>query len=256
MKNLLLISSLFLLSACTPMPNKTVPQTVQVNSYPHQTQADINTPQVPVNMDAKHKKMLKEGEAVLANKKAKLAIDQYFNPIIRDYQNTYKNSPKRLYNARTQKEYDFYMMNAQKEGKLAHVLSETWSKAYFLKAYALQELKNTALAKNVLTQALKLSPSNSKYLSEMGHILHIEKNWNQALQVYKSAEKSALFFSPQSEKQKELLRAKRGIGYSLVEMKHLAEAEKVYLEILQINPNDKIAKQELKYLQEIKNKHQ
>jgi len=143
-------------------------------------------------------------------------------------------------------------MTAQKEGRVAHILSDTWSKAYFLKAYALQELKNTTLAKNVLEQALKLSPSNSKYLSEMGHILHIEKNWNRALQIYSSAEKAALFFSPQSKKQKELLRAKRGIGYSLVEMKRLREAEKVYLEILQINPNDKIAKQELKYLQELK----
>lgn len=42
----------------------------------------------------------------------------------------------------------------------AIVLSSTWSSAYFIKAYALQDLGRIAEAKSVLQLAIELSPSS------------------------------------------------------------------------------------------------
>jgi len=255
MKNLLLITTLFMLSACTPTVKKNIPhQTVQVapidNSYVN------NTPPIHhsnyINMDKRHNKLLKEAQALITKGERKKAIFNYLNPIIKDYSNIYANSNKRIYTARTETERDFYIMSANNLQQEAHVLSETWSKAYYLKAYALLELKEINLAQKTLLKALALAPSNAKYLSEMGHIYHLNKDINRALKNYRLAEKSVKFFSPKNLKKQELLRAKKGIGFSLIELNRLDEAENIYKEVLKIDSRDKVARKELKYIQELK----
>jgi len=67
--------------------------------------------------------------------------------------------------------------------------------------------------------------------------------------VGKSIKKlSANFLSPKKLKQKEILRAKRGMGYSYIELKEFRKAEAVYKEILNIDSRDKVAIKELKYI--------
>ncbi|RUO76348.1 hypothetical protein [Pseudidiomarina taiwanensis] len=54
------------------------------------------------------------------------------------------------------------------------------------------------------------------------------------------------------EQMDEFLRAKRGIGYSLIEMNNLSEAEQIYLEVLEINPDDEAAQNELEYIRQLR----
>jgi len=245
MKNLLIFGTIFALSACTPIVKKDPKQSIQIN----QTSNSNNNYAI---VDKKHNELLSQGKELVAKGDKKSAIINYFNPVIKDYERTYANNPKRIYTARTQEEYDFYSMTAINEGKKAHILSKTWSRAYFLKAYALLELKELNLAEKNIKKALNLSPANSEYLSELGHIQHLKKEWRKALNSYRLAEKSAKLFSPQKLKQKELLRAKRGIGYSYTELKELDKAESTYKEILQIDSRDRIAIRELKYIRGLK----
>ena len=246
MKTIIGITALFLLIACTPTVKNSLSQTSTGNQVDSQNYT---------NMDKRHNQLLREGQKLLAKGKREIAIVNYFNPIIKDYERIYAYINKRLYSARTQEEYEFYKSSAKSENRLALVLSETWSLAYYLKAYALLELKELKLAKKSMQKALALAPSNSKYLSEMGHIYHLDKNMNSALKSYLLAEKSASFFSPKSLKKSELLRAKRGIGFSYTELNQLNRAENIYREVLAIDSSDKIAKRELKYIQELKKKN-
>ena len=244
MKNLFTLIFLFTLIGCTTGKKEAPLQSIEIETgNPNYTQ-----------VDKKHKQLLEEGENLLLRKQAQTAIDQYFNLVIQDYMTIYHNKQDELYNARTKKEHDFYMKEAKRKKKKAHILSNIWAKAYYLKAYALLEQKSIRPAKKALEKALTLSPSNAQYLSEMGHILHIEKKWNNALNIYRKAELSSNLFSPDDVQREELLRAKRGIGFSLTELKKVVEAKKIYQEILRIDPQDKIAKRELKYLQELKNR--
>jgi len=248
MKNLLLVSSLFLLGACTPIVKNHPPKTIQINQIDN---GNVNNSNY-ANMDKKHQMLLSKGKELLSKGERKKAIFECFNPIIRDYEKIYLNSNKRIYSARTQAEYDFYAMSAKNEGKVAHILSKTWSEAYYLKAYTLIDLKELNVAKQTISKALKLAPSNSKYLSEMGHIFNLVKDTKSAIRNYNLAEKYASFFSPENLKRKELLKAKRGIGFSYTELNKLDKAERIYREILAIDSGDKIAKRELKYIQELK----
>jgi tetratricopeptide (TPR) repeat protein len=243
MKNLLIFGTIFALSACTPIVKKGSTQTIQINQANNSNY---------IVVDKKHNDLLNKGKELIGKGVKKDAIIHYFNPVIKDYEITYAHSSKRIYTARTQAEHDFYLMTASNEGKTAHILSETWSRAYYLKAYTLLELKEISLAEKNIKKALYLSPSNSKYLSELGHIQHINRAWREALTSYQLAEKSANFFSPKELKQKELLRAKRGIGYSYTELKEFRKAEAVYKEILNINSKDPVALKELKYIRGLK----
>ena len=244
MKNLLLFGTIFTLSACTPMVKKDPNQTIQINEPNNMNYTVINK---------KHNELLNKGEELVVKGDKKNAIIHYFNPVIKDYETTYANTSKRIYTARTKEEYNFYFMSATNEGKTAHILSETWSRAYYLKTYALLELKELTLAEKNIRKALYLSPSNSNYLSELGHIQHISKQWKKALNSYQLAEKTANFFTPKKLKQKELLRAKRGIGYSYTELKEFQKAEAVYKNILKIDSRDKVALRELKYIHSLRN---
>jgi len=239
MKNLLIFSTILALSACTPIVKQEPNQTIQINQS---TNADYDS------INKKHNKLLSEGEKLITKGDKKSAIINYFNPVIKEYETRYIHNSKRIYTARTQAEYDFYSMTATNEGKVAHILSDTWSRAYFLKAYTLLELKELRLAEKNIRKALYLSPSNSKYLSELGHIQHLNKEWRKALGSYQLAEKSANFFTPKELKQKELLRAKRGMGYSYTELKEFKKAEAVYKDILKIDSRDRVALRELNYL--------
>jgi len=243
MKNLL-ISTLFLLSACTPIATQKSPRSTQSNQIGSHNYEEMNK---------KHQELLSQGKKFLANGERKKSIFNCFNPIIKDYENIYRNTSKRLYSARTKAEHDFYLMATHlNQLEKIHVLSEMWSLAYYLKAYALLELQEIDLAQKTMAKALKLSPSNAKYLSEMGHIYHLKKEVKKSLQNYLLAEKAVALLSPNTLKKSELLRAKRGIGFSFIELKDLKSAERVYREILAINSKDKIARKELKYIQAIK----
>ena len=255
MKDLLFITTLFMLSACTPTVNNTTTphQTIQINQVDNS--GIVNNPINNINyadMDKKHQRLLQDGEKLISKGQRKKAIINYFNPIIKDYETIYANSSKRIYTARTEAERDFYIMSANNQQLQAHVLSETWSKAYYLKAFTLLELKELNLAKQTITKALSLAPSNSKYLSEMGHIYHLSKDINSALKNYRLAEKAVKFFSPKALQKQELIRAKKGIGFSFIELNRLDEAERIYKEVLKIDSRDKVAKKELKYIKELK----
>lgn len=147
-----------------------------------------------------------------------------------------------------------YLAEAAKEQKNTTVLSANWAYAYFLKAYALQELGRLPEAKVLLERAISLSPRNAQFLSELGSIFQREKNWPKALQTYKTAESSAREFSPPNTKDVELAAAWRGIAYILVEQNQLDDAEKLYRQCLELNKNDAKASNELRYVLGLKAK--
>ncbi len=245
MKNMLIFSTILLISGCTPIVKKGSNQTIQV-VQPNNT---IDNYQI---VDKRHNRLLTIAKELIEKGDRKEAIVKYLNPVIVDYEKIYANSSKRIYNARTKEEYDFYSMSATNEGKESHILSDNWSKAYYMKGYALLELKEFNLAEKSLRKALYLSPSNSKYLSELGHLQHIKKEWRESLKSYGLAEKSASLFSPKSLKKEELLRAKRGMGFAYTELREFNKSEAKYREVLNIDSRDKIALRELKYIQGLK----
>jgi Flp pilus assembly protein TadD len=202
--------------------------------------------------DSKIADLLQTARRFIDDRKPAEAV-QECDKVIAAYKAHYATSKKRVYCAGSSAESLGYLLKATNDNASAVVLSPTWATAYFMKGYALQDLKRLSEAKTNVQQALALSPFNSQYLSELGNIYQIEKDWTKAELQFKEAEDNAALM-PEAEKATELARARRGQAYVLVELGKLDEAEKKYRQCLETDPNDKRAQQELKYIQGLREK--
>ena len=205
--------------------------------------------------------LLQEARTLIDGQKPQAGIEKC-EKVIALFETYYAGSKHKIYCARTSAENLGYLVKAAaamdkgafEAGKHdAIVISSTWSGAYFMKGYALQDLGRRAEARAAIKQALELSPWNSQYLSELGSLYILEKDWPKAMASFKAAEDNAPL-SPDEAKADELGRARRGIAYVLVELGKLDEAEKKYQQCLKENPNDTKAAAELEYVRGLKAK--
>ena len=254
MKKLLIVLILVISFGCSS--KKIADQPVPVKAVTKPVSENVAGQSVPESgIEEKYGKLLQEGYKNLLSRNTKESIDKYFNPIIEAYNTHYGNNGKRVYCSRGQAETLFYLLEASKNNEDAVVISYLWSNAFYFKGYASLDLGKIEEAITVINKAIELSPLNSMYLSELGHIYQTQRKWNEAMDLYKRAEESANEFSPEHVKNTELTRALRGIGYSLIELGRLDEAEEKYKKCLEINKNDKKAINELKYIQSIRDKN-
>jgi tetratricopeptide (TPR) repeat protein len=201
--------------------------------------------------DAETGKLLAAGVQLMQSGKAADALG-YFERVAADYDDKFSDPNMRYYSARTVPELLFYAVDGASTGKTKTVvIAANWSYAHYLKGYAMIELRRMSDAKPSLARAIALSPQNSQFLSELGHIYEFEKSWSQALDLYQQAE-TAAEFSPPGSKNGELARAWRGQGYVLVELKRWDEAEQRYRKCVELNQGDVRAQKELLFIQQQK----
>lgn len=126
--------------------------------------------------------------------------------------------------------------------------SSLWGNAYYLKAFALVDLKQLPEALNAIDAAIQLAPYRSMFHSERGAIFDVLKNPAAALASYQTAEQMAREFSPEARRNTDLTRALRGQGYALIEAGRLDEATQAYEKVLVIDAYDKRAAGQLNYI--------
>lgn len=199
-------------------------------------------------------KMIVEIQQRIEQGKLEAAVAECDN-VISAFKAHYKNERRKIYCGNTPAEVLGTLVGAAVGKQNAIVLSPTWANAYFLKAYALQDLKQLGEAKKTLLSAVELSPTNSHYLNELGEIYQLEKNWSKARETYISAEDNAPL-SPDETRVSDLARARRGLGYVYVELGRLDQAEKKYRECLAADPDDHRAAAELQYVKQLKEKRE
>jgi tetratricopeptide (TPR) repeat protein len=229
-------------------------------AFPAFSQSAISPPSTPaVTMEAEawHKeaafeRQLAAGAQLLRSGQPDRAITDYFDKIIAGYELRYKDEKLRPYTGRSRVEQLLYLVqaaNAKEEPRQGVIIvPQFWSDAWYLKAYALIELKRPAEARSALEAALALAPRNAQYLGELGNLYLGQRNWTQAQKIFEQAESAAKEFSPPEAKNKELSRAWRGIGYVYVEQGLWDDAEKIYLQCLELDRNDRRAQNELNYV--------
>jgi len=197
--------------------------------------------------------LLSKGMDFLSRNNTKKAIKQ-FDKVIESCEGQYNNKKQKFYAVRSPIETIYYMIKAASENNSAVAVAPTCAEALYLKGYSLLDLNKVESAEEYLLRAVDMSPVNSMYLSELAHIYQIKKDWNKSLEVYRKSEQNAETYSPQEVKLKELSRAKRGVGFVLIELGRLDEAEAKFRECLDINKNDIKALKEIRYIEEIRKK--
>ncbi len=157
-----------------------------------------------------------------------------------------------VYTARTPVESLTYMAMAAAANKPAEVFDTSCSDAFYLKGYASLDFGNIDEAESNLKKAVAMAPHNAMYLSELGHIYQVKRDWNNALAHFTEAESAAETYSPAQIKLAELCRANRGSGFNLIELGRLDDAEKKFREALAYDSNDKGALNEIEYIKELR----
>lgn len=173
--------------------------------------------------------------------------------LIAEFEARYPPGSTRWYVARDLGESLAYSLLAatQLEGSsqtTAQVLTGVaWADAYFVKGWALVELRRTDEARAALDRAVQLAPYASEYLIERAEASKLERKWDEAMRDFAAAEDFATF-SPEDARKGVKAQAMRGQAFAHVELGDYDAAEKVLKACLKLDPDDRRAREELDYI--------
>jgi tetratricopeptide (TPR) repeat protein len=136
---------------------------------------------------------------------------------------------------------------AQKSGKKIEWIWPNYANVYYYLAYIEVERKNYDSALTYLELAKAIEPSHPSIYTEKGYILAGQRKLSEAYESYKKAEVSSPCMS--SHVRAVILRGK---GYVLIDLGRLDEAEGMFKSSLEIEPDNKIAKNELGYIEDLR----
>lgn len=218
-------------------------------SVPSHAAAD-NPPTASARADeAEQQRQVDAAARLLQERKPAEAIDGV-DKVIAHFEALRKDKTDVAYCARSPAESLVYLAQAAKDETPASVYGAAWCDAYFLRGYALIELGRTGEARAALERAIQLAPREAHYRSELAELYAREKNWNDALAAFDASAKVAEESVDKERKNAELGRALRGKGFVLVELGKLDEAEAMYRRCLALDPADRKAMNELRYVQQ------
>ena len=213
----------------------------------------------PVTTEAEDRiqqKILDAGTTLLMAGKQQEAISNHFDKVIEFFEKRCTKLNSKIYAARSTQESLLYLLQAVADDSKqeAIVVKSTYAYAYFLRGYALEELNKNTDAKVSIERAVQMSLQNAQFLVELGNQHIRARNWRASLETFQRAETAARDFTPEDSKQFKLGKALRGQGYVLVELNRLSDAEAAYSKAISLNPNDRVAIAELRYVQSLKEK--
>jgi Flp pilus assembly protein TadD len=216
--------------------------------------AQSPTPATPDPGESSYVVLLQKGVALVKAHRPQEAIDDYFDKIIASYATKYADAKAQLYCSHTQTETLLYTLSGAAKEKDALVVGPTWCDALYAKGYALIDLNRLGEAEDSINRARALAPENPEYLSELGHIFSLRKQWPEAIEMFVHAEQSAVYAAPK-DVTTFASRACRGIGYALTEQNKLEESEANYRRCLSIDPADQKSMLELRYIGKLRTGH-
>ena len=165
------------------------------------------------------------------------------------YEKTFAEEKRRIYAAHNPTETLYYLTTAAHHNEDAVVVEGLWADLWYLRAYTQMELGNLQAGKKDLDATLALAPAHAMAHNERGNYYTMEKEWDKAEADFQAAI-DLNFSDDAAEKQATTARAKRGLGYILIERGQWDAAQALYEGILADNPNDEKAQQELQYIQQ------
>jgi tetratricopeptide (TPR) repeat protein len=161
--------------------------------------------------------------------------------LCRDYESRFQRD-KRQFTFQTRA--DFEQFNAVSRDQMEWI-NWGYKLALQTQAFIAAERHDYPGAVSLLTQIESLAPVSAETSIELGHALNGLGRYKEALAAYYRAQGIAETFNSQRQYRPVVL---RGIGFSLIELGDLDKAEKLFEDSLKLDPNNKVAINELDYI--------
>ncbi len=172
------------------------------------------------------------------------AVDKV-TPLLNDYERRYAGKPKPLCDVEPEETAGY----AGKAGKDYTLVPGQWCIALWAKGFAMIDLKQLDAAVPYLERSVALAPLHPHYLSELGYAYQAQKAWQRSYDLYARAADAAQR-QEGDRKNKSLRRAWFGMGYDMIEMGRLDDAERMFRKCLEVSPGDEAVKGELDYIEQ------
>jgi tetratricopeptide (TPR) repeat protein len=169
-------------------------------------------------------------------------------PLLVNFEQRYASEKRQIYCAVNSVQSLAYMAEAASVKREAVAIEPAWCRAQYIRAFALVDLKRLDEAQEGYQRLVRYAPQNSRYLNELGYVLQQKKQWQASVDIDRRSDMAANLASGGADVERCV--ALRGIGYDLVELGKLDEAESSYRKCLAITPNDAKSLQQIDYIRE------
>ena len=200
------------------------------------------------DIDERQKPQIDAATAALSKGQPQLALDT-IEPVISAYQASLSGEKRRLYCGLSGAETIAYLGLPLRGAPGSVALAPGYCDALFLKGFALIDLNRVAEARTIYGQVIALAPFHAHFYAELGQSYRLTRDWPKMLELCTTA----AGFADLADKDRvgyEKGLAWRCMGYALIEQGKFDEAEKLYRQCLEVDPNDAKAKNELEYISE------
>jgi tetratricopeptide (TPR) repeat protein len=173
-------------------------------------------------------------------------------PVVASFDKEFSGEKRHIFCSQTAEQDGYYMTTADGGADNARLVTVSWCNALYVKAFALVDLDRLDDAQSAFERLVAYAPKHSRYLNELAYVLLKKKEWQHSIDTYKSAEAAATF-TPQRRDYERCV-AFRGIGFDLVELGRLDDAEAAYRKCLAIIPDEPKSLGEIQYIKEQRKK--
>lgn len=173
-------------------------------------------------------------------------------PVIASFDKEFSSEKRQIFCSETAEQDGYYMTTAEGGADNVRLVPAAWCEAQYVKAFALVDLQRLDDAQSTFERLIGYAPKHARYINELGYVFLKKKEWQRSIDVYASAEAAATF-TP-ARRNYERCVAFRGIGYDLVELGRLDDAEAAYRKCLAIIPDDAKSLGEIDYIKEQRKK--
>jgi tetratricopeptide (TPR) repeat protein len=172
--------------------------------------------------------------------------------VVASFDKEFSGEKRHIFCSQTAEQDGYYMTTADGGADNARLVTVSWCNALYVKAFALVDLDRLDDAQSAFERLVAYAPKHSRYLNELAYVLLKKKEWQHSIDTYKSAEAAATF-TPQRRDYERCV-AFRGIGFDLVELGRLDDAEAAYRKCLAIIPDEPKSLGEIQYIKEQRKK--
>lgn len=173
-------------------------------------------------------------------------------PVVASFEKEYSSEKRHIFCSQTAEQDGYYLTTADGGADNVRLVTVTWCQALYVKAFALVDLDRLDDAQSAFERLISFAPKHARYLNELAYVFLKKKEWQHSIETYMSAEAAATF-TPERRDYERCV-SFRGIGYDLVELGRLDDAEAAYRKCLAITPDEPKSLGEIEYIKEQRKK--